>query len=401
MFRIINHIKETVIMATKECPYCHNQIADEAILCKFCHNLLIGNNQDIESASIASRERAKKRNAMRASSAVDQALGRTVQTPRSEEDLTREFSSADAAELQERTRSFSVPKQPVQPRPAPQPKRPEPQPIIQPEERYDDAPYYEGGGNGGYYDYDNGYYEDTYDQSYDYDNYPDHPQDLRADDDRYYERDYYDEDDEDYEESKKKKKIFLITALITFSVIAVVLLAIFVGYKLVGFARGDSSSKSAVIKPSSITTASKITSESSVTTTKKQESETTQDTEITDDTESVPQTTDQESPTQSETQSQTSSETQSSGDSQTQQSQSQQSQTQQSQSQQPGTIDQAQVLANVASALASQNSSGIKSYEYRTEDDGTIYLYVYTNDDHAYSVAYFKGSGQCKIVQAW
>jgi hypothetical protein len=59
------------------------------------------------------------------------------------------------------------------------------------------------------------------------------------------------------------------------------------------------------------------------------------------------------------------------------------------------------VLVDVAVSLQSQNTSGIKSYEYRSEDAGAVYLYVFTNDNHAYSVAYFKSSGQSKIVQAW
>ena len=59
------------------------------------------------------------------------------------------------------------------------------------------------------------------------------------------------------------------------------------------------------------------------------------------------------------------------------------------------------MLADVSYALASQNATGIKSYEYRSEDAGVVYLYVFTNDNHAYSVAYFKASGQSKIVQAW
>ena len=59
------------------------------------------------------------------------------------------------------------------------------------------------------------------------------------------------------------------------------------------------------------------------------------------------------------------------------------------------------VLANVGYALASYNASGIKSYEYRSEDPNVVYLYVFTNDEHAYSVAYFKTTGESTIVQAW
>ncbi len=411
-------------MATKECPYCHKEIADEAILCKYCHNLLIGGNQDIESAVIAGRERAKNRNAMQASSAVDQALGRKAPSHHgNEEDLTREFSTIDSAELQERTRAFSVPKQPQQPirQPGPQPKRPEPQQARQPgpqpqrqpgpqpdyyydDDRFDDTdkPYY--GDDEPYYDDDRYYEDDTYPRDDDY-----------QDDDRYYDRDddYYDQEDDD---ASKKKRIFIITVLITLSVIAVVALAIFVGYKLVGFAKNDSSSSSAGAKNSSITTATKIGSSSSnkdeeTTTTKKSsessESETTKDTETETsptETETSPMETEtsptetETSPTETETQpsqTETSQDTQTSSDTQTQQSQTQPSQTQQ------GGTDQAQVLANVGQAITAYNTSGIKSYEYRSEDANAVYLYIFTNDNHAYSVAYFKDSGQSKIVQAW
>lgn len=413
-------------MATKECPYCHKEIADEAILCKYCHNLLIGSNQDIESAAIAGRERAKHRNAVNASNAVDQALGRKPAAPRSsDEELTREFSTVDAAELEEKTRAFTVPKQPAPQRPAAQPKRPEPQPARQPGPQPSRQPaaqsndrYYDDDDR--YYDDNDGYYDDTYPQDERYEdnrrsagrNYDD---DDRYDDDgRYYE-------DEDYEDSSdKKKKIFIITALITVSVIAVVALAIFVGYKLVGFAKNDSSSNPAITRSSSITRATKYPdsssdsssdSEKTTTTTKKSETEQTTDTETgteTQPTETETQPTETETqsetqPTQSETQQSETQPTQQSETQPTQQSETQptqQSDTQPTQTQPSGT-DQAQILANVSAALSYQNASGIKSYEYRSEDAGAVYLYVFTNDDHAYSVAYFKATGQSTIVQAW
>ena len=398
-------------MATKECPYCHKEIADEAILCKYCHNLLIGGNQDIESAVIASRERARQKNAVNASNTVDRALGAKRPAARdNDEDLTREFSTVDAADYQEKTRAFTVPKQA-----APQPKRPEPQPVRQPgpqpssnyyddDEYYDDDQYYDDDDQ--YYD-DDGYYDDTYeDDGYEDDGrYAKGARSSRASNGRDYYAgggDYYeDEYDDEDESANKKKKIFIITALITVSVIAVVALAIFVGYKLVGFAKGgDSSSLAAGSKTSSITTATKITestttSKTEATTTTKSSTEE-QTTTTTEQTTTETTTDTQWSPTetQTETQTQTQTETQTQTQSETQ------SQTQQSQTQQGGT-DQAQVLANVATALANQNNSGIKSYEYRSEDDGAVYLYVFTNDNHAYSVAYFKSSGNSKIVQAW
>ena len=393
-------------MATKECPYCHKEIADEAILCKYCHNLLIGGNQDIESAAIANRERARQKNAANASNTVDRALGAKRPVSRSsDEDLTREFSTVDAADYQEKTRAFTVPKQA-----APQPKRPEPQQARQPgpqpssnyyddDEYYDDDQYYDDDDQ--YYD-DDGYYDDTYeDDGYDDDGrYAQNSRSSRAagNSRNYYAGggNYYGEDDYDDEDesANKKKKIFIITALITVSVIAVVALAIFVGYKLVGFAKGeDSSSLAAGSKTSSVTKATKITES---TTTSKPETTTTtkssteeQTTTTTEQTTTETTTDTQWSPTETQTETQTQTQTQT-----------QQTETQQSQTQQGGT-DQAQVLANVATALADQNASGIKSYEYRSEDDGAVYLYVFTNDNHAYSVAYFKSSGRSKIVQAW
>ena len=36
-------------MKTRTCPFCGKEISEEAILCKFCHNLLIDENgKDIE-----------------------------------------------------------------------------------------------------------------------------------------------------------------------------------------------------------------------------------------------------------------------------------------------------------------------------------------------------------------
>ncbi len=403
---ILTHIrkKETVIMAaTKICPYCHNEIADGAILCKYCHNLLIGGNQDIESAVNARRERRRRQSSANASNAVDEALGLSHSE---QEEYTREFSALDAADYQEKTRAFSVPKQPQQQPPLQQ------EPVIHrhTEEpvkpRFTDAPVQTrhpqaAAPNDSYYD--DGYYGED-DQYYD-DGYYD-------DNDRYYDEDgYYDGDDyyDDYYDDQRRgkgansqndgnsrKKIFLITAGITLGILALIALAVFVGYKLVGFAKNDSSSSSiGKSTTSSITTATKATEQTTTTTKATEETtkKTSKETEATTE-----QTTEQTftQPTQDTKQTEDTKQTQDTKDTQDTKQTEDTKQTQQSSS-----VDQVKVMANVAQALTAYDTSGIQRYEYRTEDPGAVYFYVYTNDNHAYSVAYFKESGRSRIVKAW
>ena len=41
--------KDLIVLKTRTCPFCGKEISEEAILCKFCHNLLIDENgKDIE-----------------------------------------------------------------------------------------------------------------------------------------------------------------------------------------------------------------------------------------------------------------------------------------------------------------------------------------------------------------
>ena len=54
-------------MKTKECQFCHKQISEEAVLCKYCHNLLIDLEKDL-----SSKEEAPVDDAVEEEEAIDQ-----------------------------------------------------------------------------------------------------------------------------------------------------------------------------------------------------------------------------------------------------------------------------------------------------------------------------------------
>ena len=57
--------------------------------------------------------------------------------------------------------------------------------------------------------------------------------------------------------------------------------------------------------------------------------------------------------------------------------------------------------AKAVAAITAQIDGKVSSYEYRTEDAGFMYYYVFTEDGHGYSAAYNKADGSVVLVQSY
>ncbi len=266
------------------------------------------------------------------------------------------FTKQEAQEYEEKTRAFTVPKQPEEPT------------------EFFSTPIADS--------HDNNDGSENYQDNYDNGGYPDD------------ENDYSDDDTEDNDDASRKK-LFAITATITVGILVVVILAIVAGYKIFGFG-GTNNKTTTTTKPKTAVAADDDSKGEACL--------------------SIPRAV-QFLPTQiplphsrlTKAQHQPPKllhliQKQRQLPQQLPQIQKLQQLPQLQQIQSLTKLQQlhqlrAEILQKAVAAITAQIDGKVSSYEYRTEDAGFMYYYVFTEDGHGYSAAYNKQTAQVVLVQ--
>jgi hypothetical protein len=213
-----------IFLKTRSCPFCGESISEEAILCKYCHNLLIDENgNDIEAQTAGEVEEVVEADEIEQN--TDTADVETAAEPEDSEDGNDKTIVYSKEELKKAMEQAAA-------------ERIDSEEIVETAQKNLDE------------------YEEEYDDS----------------DEAVYTEDYDDEtevytyDDEEEPEEEEiegegeiagydPKRTFLITAIITLGILIIIIAAVSVGYKLFGFADDSTSSATVAATTAATTTA--------------------------------------------------------------------------------------------------------------------------------------------------
>ena len=230
-------------MKTRTCPFCGKEISEEAILCKFCHNLLIDENgKDIEPQ-----------------------YEEPEQEQPAEEENTIVYSKEELKKAMEQAKAESADPDEIVAEAEQNLEEAYEEQAESPEEVYDDTVYNEDADDEGEaYTYDDEYGDGSEEGEYEEGEYADEEYaDGEYAEEEYPEGEYaegeYPEEEyqpEEYEPAQPEnatlgeydpKRTFLITAIITLGILIIIIAAVAVGYKLFGFGSDNSSSSAAPV----------------------------------------------------------------------------------------------------------------------------------------------------------
>ncbi|MCD8095983.1 MAG: hypothetical protein LUE12_07650 [Ruminococcus sp.] len=235
-------------MKTKNCPFCSKKISDEAIICKYCHRLLIDENgNDIQpDEAVAAAEDMEEITIDKET--IEAAKNYSEQTAVSEdktiiyskEDLLNALNDSSEIDDSEAKDSFE-------------------NGYTYENETEDNSESFENTDYDEYYSSEESQSENSFDDHTDFSDFQVFADELEnTDNDKTYQNDnelsdYQDEGDE--QTGDDPRRTFIITAIITVGILIIIIAAVCVGFRLFGMGSDDESS-SAVITTTPKTTAS-------------------------------------------------------------------------------------------------------------------------------------------------